>query len=76
MTRRSFGTIGHAGFDGGVGLAMAAMLGVIAHTKPRAPRPLTPSEIAARDKRSERQRWNDEVDARKASKQMAKAGQP
>lgn len=69
MTRRS---VGGFGLDGGAGLALMAALGIAAHTIPRQGRKPTPQEIAAHDKRTERQRWNDEVAARKADKQMAK----
>jgi hypothetical protein len=55
---RCVGIIG-SGFDGDMGLAMMAVLGLISHSKPRAPRHLTPEEIAAHDKRTERERWNE-----------------
>jgi hypothetical protein len=70
---RCVGIIG-SGFDGDMGLAMMAVLGLISHSKPRAPRHLTPEEIAAHDKRTERERWNAAVDERRRAKQAAKKG--
>lgn len=68
------GTIGHFGFDGSMGLAVMAALSLAMHSKPRTPRQPTPQEITERDKRTERQRWNDEVAERKAAKKSAKTG--
>lgn len=59
---------------GGSGLAAMALLAIALSSKPRAPRQLSAEEIAEQDKRTERQRWNDEVAERKAAKQLAKRG--
>lgn len=60
-----------------VGLAVAATL-MLTGTAERYRRsldaPPTPEQIAADEKRTERQRWNDEVEARKAAKKSK--GQP
>jgi hypothetical protein len=69
MTRRL-----HNSFDAGAGLTAAAMLSMILKSKPRARRLPTAQEIAAQAVRAERQRWNDEVKARKDAKQIAKKG--
>ena len=70
-----FGTIGHsriiggAGYDASLGLALAAL---IFRTRPSERKPPTHEQIAAADNRTERQRWNDEVVARKAAKKGSK----
>lgn len=67
MVKR-FGTIGHTSVDS-LTAFMALMLAA-KHAK-RGPRILTPEQAAAADNRTERQRWNDEVEARKAAKKGA-----
>ncbi len=72
---RRFGTIGHMA-DPSMSLAavMGTLLSMRHGGRTRRATPIrTPEQIAAAEKRSERQRWNDAVDARKAAK---KAGQP
>lgn len=66
---RKFGTVGHFGSTAGL---MAAVLVASMKRKPARRTPPTAAQIAAADKRSERQRWNDEVDARKAAKREAR----
>jgi hypothetical protein len=63
-------TIGHS-------LSAMAILSILAASKSHAqgaPRQLSVMEIAERDKRAERKRWNDEVAERKAQKKLAKIG--
>lgn len=67
---KRFGTIGRSGFySSSAALMMASALMLATRRKPRT---LTEEDAAKvqveRDKRSERQRWNDEVAAKKAAK--------
>ena len=53
----------------------AALLGIVAllsAAKNHKPKPPTPEQIAAAEKRAERQRWNDAVEAKKQAKLAAK----
>lgn len=66
------------GFAGGnIGLAVAAavmLTGTAERYRRSLDTPPTPEQLAAQEKRAERQRWNDEVEARKAAKKSK--GQP
>lgn len=64
MSRR-FGTIAHIGNPS---MGLAAVTALLLAAKNYKPKPPTPEQVAASDKRTERQRWNDEVDARKVAK--------
>jgi hypothetical protein len=59
----------------GFGLAGVIALLTVLQSKPRTSRPPTEREAAALAAFDVRQRWNDEVDARKAAKQTAKGSQ-